>query len=231
LLLSALAAVLNTFITLPLDVISSRKVIQASKLDVDNKSKMERSWESSSEDDDESAEKSESEEHFIQCRLPKGECKENREESSVSRDGSLEVADAEHEGFAGLWRGLTPALLLCSNPSINYTVFDVAKNQLLCRKSPPTKSLTMPEAFILGLFAKFVATVATYPLIRAKVILMVTSEKSLLGSLIQSYTKEGVRGLYKGFDWQLLHTVLKNALMMMVREKITVSTHQLIAGD
>ena len=89
----------------------------------------------------------------------------------------------------------------------------------------------MLEAFFVGLFAKFIATIVTYPLIRAKVILMVTSERSLLGSLICSYKKEGARGLYKGCDWQLLHTVLKSALMMMVKERITVSVHQLIVGN
>lgn len=89
----------------------------------------------------------------------------------------------------------------------------------------------MSEAFVVGLFAKFVATISTYPLIRAKVILMVTSEKSLLASLIRTYNQDGLRGLYRGCDWQLLHTVLKSALMMMVREKITVSTHQLIVGN
>lgn len=87
--------------------------------------------------------------------------------------------------------------------------------------------LDWTDMFLLALFYLFFK----YPLIRAKVILMVTSEKSLIGSLIRSYNQDGVRGLYKGCDWQLLHTVLKSALMMMVREQITASTHQLIVGN
>ena len=77
------------------------------------------------------------------------------------------------------------------------------------------------------------ATVATYPLIRAKVIMMVvsSSENSLIGTLCTTYKEEGFRGLYKGLDFQLLHTVLKSGLMMMVREKISNSTKRLIVGE
>lgn len=87
------------------------------------------------------------------------------------------------------------------------------------------------DAFLLGLFAKFVATIATYPVIRAKVMLMVTSEKSMVAVLCRSYKEHGVRGLYKGCNWQLIHTVLKSALMMMVRENITAGTQRVIVGD
>jgi hypothetical protein len=89
----------------------------------------------------------------------------------------------------------------------------------------------MSQAFLLGLVAKFVATISTYPLIRAKVILMVSSETSLWKSLVKSYNQDGgIKGLYKGCDWQLIHTLLKNALMMMVRERITEETHRLVMG-
>ncbi len=229
LFLSALAAMLNTLVTLPLDVISSRKVTQADDNDMDG-TKLEETWECL-RDEDQNTEEFE----FHEC-IPISQEEEKKRHvpkdcSLRSINGSLEVAEAKNESWSSLWKGLTPALLLCSNPSINYTVFDVAKNQILSKSHRKSSSLSMPEAFIVGLFAKFIATIATYPLIRAKVIMMVTSEQSLIGSLVRSYNKEGVRGLYKGCDWQLLHTVLKSALMMMVREKITVSTHQLIVGD
>jgi Mitochondrial carrier protein len=150
--------------------------------------------------------------------------------------------------FTYLWKGLTPALLLCMNPAIHYTVYDIFKNRLLTSHPHSTtpssdtnhhhpntnqyhRRLSMSQAFFLGLTAKFVATIATYPLIRAKVILMVTSETSLWSALIKSYhNDDGIRGLYKGCDWQLLHTLLKSALMMMVREYITEQTHRWIVG-
>lgn len=237
LVLSAIAAMLNTFITLPLDVISSKQVTQSTS-DA-KKRRMEEVWETLREEENNIHAES-----FQECLTfdeEKGEDALSSEQcgqtSSVSvsedekTDPSLEISEANDNSYSTLWKGLTPALLLCSNPSINYTVFDMTKNLILSRRrSRSRSSLSMPEAFLVGLFAKFVATIITYPLIRAKVILMVTSEKSLLGSLMRSYKKDGVRGLYKGCDWQLIHTVLKSALMMMVREKISFSTHQLIVG-
>jgi len=59
--------------------------------------------------------------------------------------------------------------------------------------------LTMGEAFCIGLVAKFAATMATYPLIRAKVMLMVAKKKTF-GS--ESLTSEDtliglLRGMYQ----------------------------------
>lgn len=235
LILSAVAAILNTMITFPLDVISSKQVTQGEESTEDNYT-MEQVWEDMRLEEPSS--EATTSEIFQECvtepfeEEKKEEHYLKKDQSSVSSDrSSLEVDEATQESWSSLWKGLTPALLLCSNPSINYTVFDIAKNQILSKSHRTSSSLSMPEAFFVGLFAKFIATIATYPLIRAKVILMVTSEKSLLGSLIRSYNEEGARGLYKGCDWQLLHTVLKSALMMMVREKIAVSVHQLIVGN
>ena len=158
--------------------------------------------------------------------------------------------------YSKLWKGLTPALLLCSNPSIHYTVYDVLKTKLLMskqhsrsRSSSGSKgggqqqqlSLSVSDAFILGLLSKFVATIVTYPLIRAKVLLMVEevgsednndsnsnsnllSSSSLWSVLKKSYYNDGdggIQGLYKGCNWQLIHTLLKSALMMTIREQIT----------
>ena len=147
--------------------------------------------------------------------------------------------------WSKLWKGLAPALLLCSNPSIHYTVFDMLKSKILTwkrlRKSRSNHKhlqLSVSEAFVLGLLSKFVATIVTYPLIRAKVMMMVQgdptpntessastttiSSPSLWSVLKESYYRDGgILGLYKGCDWQLMHTLLKSALMMAIREQIT----------
>ena len=49
--------------------------------------------------------------------------------------------------------------------------------------------------------------------------------------LVNTYQKEGIAGLYKGCNLQLLHTLLKSALLMMVRERITSTTQRLILGE
>jgi hypothetical protein len=270
LLLSAAAALMNTFITLPLDVLSSKQLTEV-EIDTEQDDElMEHVWEQLQDNDDNESfsEFKDSQAEFFQ--------EENKEEpptplittsstsdsplittsstsdsplitTSSTSDSqkldrfpsfeSLDIAavfrkysdSGAFQKYAALWKGLIPALLLCSNPSIHYTAFDMTKTRLVARREH--KKLSMPEAFLVGLFAKFVATVATYPLIRAKLILMVTSETSLIATLCKSYREDGVRGLYKGCNWQLLHTVLKSALMMMVRERISDSSRRLLVGD
>jgi hypothetical protein len=89
----------------------------------------------------------------------------------------------------------------------------------------------MAEAFVLGMLAKFSATIATYPLIRVKMMLMVTLSASksstrnplegLWKCLVQEYKEHGINGLYKGCQLQLFHSLMKSALLMMARERIT----------
>jgi hypothetical protein len=160
--------------------------------------------------------------------------------------------------WSKLWKGLAPSLLLCSNPSIHYTVFDMLKSKTLAWKrlrnhrGVQQYQLSVSEAFVLGLLSKFVATIVTYPLIRAKVLMMVggddptpstettnaasktsapsptVSSPTLWSVLKQSYHRDGgIPGLYKGCDWQLIHTLLKSALMMAIREQITGKSRSL----
>jgi len=153
--------------------------------------------------------------------------------------------------LAGLWKGLWPSLLLCSNPSIHFTLFDIVKESVLkyklAQRGQPQNiqikseepSLSMGEAFIIGMIAKFAATIVTYPLIRAKVMLMVSKntekvpsndekEVSMVRLLQDTFANDGIVGLYKGCQLQLVHTLLKSALMMMARERISISTRRLI---
>mmetsp|Transcript_18465 Transcript_18465/g.25414 ORF Transcript_18465/g.25414 Transcript_18465/m.25414 type:complete len:482 (-) Transcript_18465:110-1555(-) len=179
-----------------------------------------------------------------------------------------------------LWSGLYPSLLLCSNPSIHHTVFDALKAYIIdnaqAKSKQDSSALSMWEAFLVGLVAKFAATIATYPLIRAKVVLMVSSSTNNNSSSPISYKKkqqmeeqgnenetkediqpkdadkklsfpteqpaqltmtavlrqfirqDGIKGLYRGCRLQLLHTMLKSALLMMVRERIQKTTRNMI---
>ena len=83
--------------------------------------------------------------------------------------------------------GLAPSLLLCANPAIHFTVYDACKVALLewrSRGGVPSDALSVSQqdisnrtispvdAFIIGIISKTVATLTTYPLIRAKVVMM-----------------------------------------------------------
>ncbi|XP_031097733.1 peroxisomal adenine nucleotide carrier 1-like [Ipomoea triloba] len=159
----------------------------------------------------------------------------------------------------GLWKMLTErtwseafdalgiSLLLTSNPSIQYTVFDQLKQRLLKEKmknksgadSSP-EALSAFSAFVLGAVSKCVATCITYPAIRCKVMIQsaeseedlkdpaykdqAQARKTVSGALSAIWKREGLLGFYKGLRPQILKTVLSSALLLMTKEKILKTT-------
>ncbi|CAK7326990.1 unnamed protein product [Dovyalis caffra] len=140
--------------------------------------------------------------------------------------------------------GLGISLLLTSNPSIQYTVFDQLKKRLLERQLSRRSSIdSSPEAlsafsaFALGAVSKCMATCVTYPAIRCKVMLQAAesdesrieevqpkTEKTISGALYSIWKKEGLLGFFKGLLAQNLKTVLSSALLLMIKEKISKTT-------
>ena len=199
--LAALAAMLNVLITLPFDVISARQ--QANR-------------------------------NQDYCPMKKKDI--------VHSSSSIRQKLHKKFHWTSYWSGLGPALFLCSNPAIHFTIYDVLRVTLLNRRKINKSiqnnghSLSIVEAFFLGMIAKSFATIITYPLIRTKVLLMTKGEESFdtnnSPTMIQTIKKiletEGVPGLYKGCDLQLMHAVLKSALLMTVRERITMITYGIL---
>jgi hypothetical protein len=48
--------------------------------------------------------------------------------------------------------------------------------------------------------------------------------KTMLGALSAIWSKEGIRGFYKGLHAQILKTVMSSALLLMIKEKISKIT-------
>lgn len=140
--------------------------------------------------------------------------------------------------------GLGISLLLCSNPAIQYTVFDQLKNRLLKGQiTNKTGAVSTPAAlsaftaFVLGAISKSIATCLTYPAIRCKIMIQAAdpiengetdarrkSPKTISGTLYAIWKREGILGYFKGLHAQILKTVLSSALLLMIKEKITKTT-------
>ncbi|XP_073124618.1 peroxisomal adenine nucleotide carrier 1-like [Henckelia pumila] len=141
--------------------------------------------------------------------------------------------------------GLGISLLLTTNPSIQYTVFDQLKQRLLLknRTIEQRDSLSSPEAlsafsaFVVGAVSKCIATCLTYPAIRCKVMIQSAksnendegnaqpkSRKTMSGTFYSIWEKEGLLGFFKGLHAQMLKTVLSSALLLMIKEKVTKTT-------
>ncbi|XP_068332845.1 peroxisomal adenine nucleotide carrier 1-like [Pyrus communis] len=172
---------------------------------------------------------------------------------------SSKMQTSEFGKSKGLWKtlsegtwieafdGLGISLLLTSNPSIQYTVFDQLKQRLLrgqLSKRTGTKSspeaLSALSAFILGAVSKCIASCLTYPAIRCKVMIQAAeedeegsngaqsksqkSQRTVSGAFYAIWKREGLLGFFKGLQAQILKTVLSSALLLMIKEKITKTT-------
>lgn len=170
-------------------------------------------------------------------------------------------------GIGAFWSGLAPSCLLVINPAINFSAFDRLK--LLYNKAfkapkgggararlTSVEAAAMPlgplEAFLLGAVSKAIATSITFPLIRAKVLMMQAGNKkskkktpdgagddvesggsgggrrqqgmAFVEILREAIKAEGVGGLYKGLGVQLSRSAVAAAIMFMTREQLDALT-------
>ncbi|KAI7575862.1 hypothetical protein KC343_g22464, partial [Hortaea werneckii] len=134
-----------------------------------------------------------------------------------------EVIDGE-DGWTGLWRGMKASLVLVVNPAITYGAYQRLKDVLY----PNKVNLRAHEAFLLGALSKAMATIATQPLIVAKVGLQSRPPPARQGKPFRSFLevmqyiiqKEGPLGLYKGVAPQILKGLLVQGILMMTKERM-----------
>lgn len=134
-----------------------------------------------------------------------------------------EVVDSE-DGVSGLWRGLKASLILVVNPAITYGAYQRLKDILFAGKN----NLKPWEAFLLGALSKSLATIATQPLIVAKVGLQSRPPPGREGKPFKSFgevmrytlEREGPLGLFKGIGPQITKGLLVQGLLMMTKERM-----------
>ncbi len=143
------------------------------------------------------------------------------------------------KGIGGFYKGIQAYTVLCLKPAIQYTVYEQVKKMVLATRNAGRKvvdeSLSAAEAFFLGMVARIIATMLTYPYLRAKVMLQSTygnaKVKPTIPQMISEQISEGgVWGLYQGIGPELTRGVFSAALMMMVKERIGVIVRELIDG-
>ncbi len=146
----------------------------------------------------------------------------------------------EGDGLRGMYKGIEAYTILCLKPAIQYTVFEQVKGIMIAHKNSSSSSrsngsaaetLTAMEAFLLGMVARTVATIATFPYLRAKVVLQ-SQKKSKAGGgsggekanipamIAKMYMSGGLGECFQGLGPELTRGVFSAALMMMMKEKI-----------
>ncbi|KAH6604090.1 hypothetical protein Trco_007536 [Trichoderma cornu-damae] len=146
--------------------------------------------------------------------------------AKVDRKGLFATAHEVIEGpdgVSGLWRGLKASLVLVVNPAITYGAYERLKDVFFHGKT----KLKPWEAFLLGAMSKALATIATQPLIVAKVGLQSKPPPARKGKPFGSFVEvmrfiiqhEGIQGLFKGIGPQILKGLLVQGILMMTKEK------------
>lgn len=138
------------------------------------------------------------------------------------------------DGPSGLWRGLKASLVLVANPAITYGSYQRLRQALF----PGRPRLSPLQAFLLGALSKAAATVATQPLIVAKVGLQSRPPAQRRGRPFVSFVDvmrfiiqhEGWLALFKGIGPQLVKGLIVQGLLMMTKERLELAFAVLFAA-
>lgn len=148
--------------------------------------------------------------------------------ASTKSNESLEKSDILHvaykiaseEGIGSLWSGIIPALILVTNPIINYVLFERLRLLFKNEKLPGWK------LFLLSAFTKMIAALITHPYLviktRLQAVNNVEKYKNLIDCIEKTYKNEGFAGFWKGLSTKLLHSVLTSALLFLIKDKTTL---------
>lgn len=161
-------------------------------------------------------------------------------------DTGREVVNGE-DGWQGLWRGINASLVLVVNPAITYGAYQRLKDGIFpgkvnlkpweaFSKSPPPRMSSCEELLltlhtVLGAMSKALATIATQPLIVAKVGLQSKPPPARNGKPFKSFGEvmsfivehEGFLGLFKGIAPQILKGLFVQGILMMTKERMELS--------
>ncbi|WFD35250.1 hypothetical protein MCUN1_002101 [Malassezia cuniculi] len=145
----------------------------------------------------------------------------------------------EKDGVLALWRGLGPALVLVTNPVLQYTVFEQLKNWVVRSRVANGRKgnvLSDFDFFWLGALSKLVATGITYPQIVIKARQQALSSDMPKNKRANVWTamtdvvqEEGFAGLYRGLLSKLLQSILTAAILFASKERIYKITKSIIA--
>ncbi|GAQ84382.1 peroxisomal membrane protein [Klebsormidium nitens] len=158
-----------------------------------------------------------------------------RDRSFVEKPVTTAGAVAEmykEAGLLGFWKGVLPALIMVSNPAIQFMIYEALLERLTAKRrlnKAGFKNISASEVFMLGSVAKLGATLVTYPLLVIKSRLQakqdIGTDDSLqytgtLDAVAKMVKHEGFLSFYKGMDLKIVQSVLAAAILFMTKEEL-----------
>lgn len=151
--------------------------------------------------------------------------------------GLLETIKAMHRegGFLGLFAALPPSIPLALLPSLTLYIHTFLLKLLL-----PARLRTHPPGyvtFLLGALSNALATIPLYPLVLIKALSQSgvgirqgkdkgkgKQGEGMIGTMQGVVKREGVQGLYKGIEGQLLKGFVSQGVMMLIKQRCVWSS-------
>uniref|UniRef100_M4DKL1 Peroxisomal nicotinamide adenine dinucleotide carrier n=1 Tax=Brassica campestris TaxID=3711 RepID=M4DKL1_BRACM len=146
----------------------------------------------------------------------------------------------DESGVTGFWKGVIPTLIMVSNPSMQFMLYETMLAKLKKKRAlNASNNVTAWETFLLGAVAKLGATVTTYPLLVVKSRLqakqVTTGDKrhqykGTLDAILKMIRYEGLYGFYKGMSTKIVQSVLAAAVLFMIKEELVKGAKLLLSN-
>ncbi|CAJ1395692.1 unnamed protein product [Effrenium voratum] len=122
-------------------------------------------------------------------------------------------------GLQAFWRGLRVNLVLCLNPGLTFTALAQIKRLILSLRR--RQQMSVLEAALAGVLAKFLALLLSYPLMRGKSLVQARDTGSGVSKVLQDVVAhEGMLSLYQGFGAQLSKSLLSAAVKYSLKDHL-----------
>lgn len=147
------------------------------------------------------------------------------------------VSVYRHEGLPGLYKGLTPALILTSNGAIQFALYEYFKTVSEALRGSPLSgeryAQSAVESMVLGSSSKMLATIVTYPyqvvksrlqqLVRVNAageVVTVATYTGTANCVLEMYRTEGLKSFFKGLLPHCLRVAPSAGLTFVVYEEV-----------
>ena len=128
------------------------------------------------------------------------------------------------EGIRGAMQGVVPALVLVSNPAIQFMSAEWMKTFLASSIMTQYTRATLPSFvhFWVGAVSKAIATVLTYPyqVVKTKMQQKSNSDDSIKSCFLKILSEDGAQGFFRGVHLKIGQTVVTSAAMFAIYDAL-----------
>lgn len=131
----------------------------------------------------------------------------------------------QHEGIAGLYKGLGPAALGLLHVAVQFPLYERAKSLQKVDPTDPNEPLKVHQILLASTTSKVIASIATYPheVLRTRFQNQTTTPpkyRNIPQAIGLIWREEGFKGFYRGMFTTVMRVVPASAVTLITYEKV-----------